>query len=273
MSAEKRIIDLYIHPDNGPTLSMKLDMLAVEVEVLHNEMYSNHDQARIEVIKDHIKKRFPHVHPDAREQALRSLIGRLAYVGIYDGIVLRLPGTIDGPPPPKDYTQDFLRMREEVNEMKLQVERVTQERDKAVALRHHLETENQSLRDTHQVQLERIESLSHDLDEAEEGESHAVDEQKRAQQQMDQIEQERASLEAKLEKSKQDQQMTANLQRVVAELRPQLAEARAKEQQFRDALKKCEENNERLHHRINQLGEQATVTATQSDETKDPWLD
>ena len=271
MSIEQRVT-LYIHPDKGPIASMQLDMLDVEISIIHSDVNSNRDDARVHEIIARIRSQFPSVQPEAKLQELRWLISRLAHVSIYDGIVLRLPGAIDGPPPPKSYTiEDVQRLSQDASKLTMQLEGVKQQHDKVQALVASLQSENSQLRSAHQVQQEQIIQLRGDLQDAEVRAHNANMDAKKYREQATRLEQEKAGLQVELDRAKQDRQVPSNLQKEVASLRQQLTDAKMVEQQLRESLKKGEQENKELRQKVRHFVEQ--VAPAKADEAKDPWLD
>src|SRR5437868_14023432 len=108
------VITIYIRPDKGPISEMKLDMLAIDTEAMQSTTNGKNDERRLDKIAEKITEKFPKVEPQRKLNELRLLIARLSHVSLFDGVVLRLPGEIDGSTPPQQQAfpspEDFKRL-------------------------------------------------------------------------------------------------------------------------------------------------------------------
>jgi DNA repair exonuclease SbcCD ATPase subunit len=272
MSDEERKIRLYIHPEHGAISYMPLDMMEVEVAAVQSGANANRDDIRVRIICEFIKQKFPKLYPEAKANELRSLISRFNTITIYDGIVLSLPGTIDGPAPPKNVTaEEFQRMHEQVQTLTQNLATAQFDRDKAVSLVHGLQVENQRFRN---VQLEFQQRANERQAELQAAQKQEYDMRVMAQQyysRTNDLEQEVAALTAELERARIDQQTMMALQEEMARLRQQITEARRVEQQLRGTLSRLEQENEQLRLDIQDFAKRAT--APKNDEARNPWMD
>ncbi len=153
---------------------MTLDMLEVEIAVVSLPASADRDEARVREIANRIKKHFPHVDPDSKLRELKWIIGRLANVTMFDGIVLYLPGSIDGSSPPKNPTAlEFQKLTEELLKLKGQFEDTTQHYQKAQAQLKRLLTENSQLREAQKTQTQDNSRLRTELEESKRSEYNA----------------------------------------------------------------------------------------------------
>jgi hypothetical protein len=272
-------IKLYIHPDNGPITSMDLNMLDVELSIIQPDTNSNRDNARVSAIIALIKQNFPDVQPEACRQQLRLLISRLVHVSIYDGIVLHLPGSIDGPPPPQGYTQaDIDNLEAEITNLtsKLESERQdhTQQLNTAKASIEALRTENDGLRSAGRAWQAEKRNLNGELTKTED-EKYAVEKKLgECDKQKTELDEKIAGMQETIEKERRERPVIVNLQRDITTLRNELKDAKEVEKQLSAAHSKLEQENRELREKLRRCMEDVPSTPpTQSDGAKGPWLD
>jgi chromosome segregation ATPase len=87
------VIALYIHPDTGPVTPMELDLMQVELVALR-AVGGSYDEARAREIARLVRAKFAQVDPESNWRELMAIGSRLSHADIFNGIVLRLPGTI-----------------------------------------------------------------------------------------------------------------------------------------------------------------------------------
>src|SRR5579859_2508961 len=236
-------IKLYIDPDNGPITSMDLNMLNVELSIIQPATNANRDNARVEAVIALIKEKFPNVQPEACRQQLRLLISRLVHVSIYDGIVLHLPGSIDGPPLPQNYTQaDIDKLKNEITNLTTELESArqthTEQSTKAQIESKALRTENDGLRAAGRVWQAEKKSLNGELTKIED-EKYAVEKKlSECHKQKTDLNEQIAGMQETIEKERRERPGIVNLQRDITTLRNELREAKEVEKQLSAAYSK-----------------------------------
>lgn len=273
MASEHISITLYIHAlGGGPISPMILDMLEVEIAVVSLPAAADRDEARVREIANRIKKVFPNVDPTSKLRELKWLIGRLANVTMFDGIVLDMPGTIDGPSTPKNpAVQEFQKLTEETLRLKGQFEDITQQYQKAQAQIKKLLSEKSRLQSAQQTQARDLNQVRTELESIKTKDYHAQVDVKKYQEQASKLEQEKAALQTQLEKAKLEQQAARKAQLEVATLREQMKNAADTEQQLRSRIKKLELELADLKEHIRRLAENAS--SANADQARSPWLD
>lgn len=272
MDSEHIIITLYIRADRGPISPMTLDMLEVEIAVVSLPASADRDEARVREIANRIKKHYPNVEPDRKLQELRWLIGRLKNIAMFDGIVLRLPGSIDGPAQPKNpLVAEFEKLSTESLELKRKFTTIEQERDALQDRKDVLEAECIRLK-VEPTQLKKeVRRLRTELDDVEEKEEIARTDGLRYKEKANKLEQEMAILQTQLDRAKVEQQTLRRAQQEVGTLREQLKNAADTEQQLRTRIKKLELELTEMKDRIRRLAENASPA--KADQASNPWLD
>jgi chromosome segregation ATPase len=283
MNVQQETIHLYIHPDSGPIMPVELDMLAIELALIQSEATSNRDNARVEAIIDLIKEHFPNVQPEANRQQIRLLLNRLIHIAVYDGVVLRLPGTIDGPPPQSQGydVADVQELQEEVATLSNQLRSELQSyRDQHTKNRVEIDTlrkENEALRQVSQQWQDEKKRQSQELKSAEDQTYKAEMEAKKYRSRVVRLEDELADLQEELDKERRTRVAVTNLQREVAALRNQVSDANDNEKRIREAQKKLEEENKQLRERIRRFIEEDMArpnpATSNNDPQKSPYLD
>jgi predicted nuclease with TOPRIM domain len=272
MSSELAAITLYIHPGQGPISAMPFNMLEIEIAVVGLPATADRDAARVREIANRIKKHFPHVEPDTKLQDLRWLVGRLSNIAMFDGIVLKMPGMIEGPSPPKNPTAiEFQKLAEETLNIKAELERKRQLWHEAQAKVKNLTDENARLLGLDEPKTKENASLRSRQAELESNEYKAKEEVIRYRERMSQLEQEKVALQVQLDKAKQERQTLRTAQQEVATLREQLKSAKDTEQQLRTRVKKLESDLTDLRDRLRRLSE--NPSPGKPDDAGGPWLD
>lgn len=278
MTQQSTSINLYIHPDNGPVVMLELDMLDIELSIIHTDVNSNRDNARVDRIIEYIRSQYPQVRPEANRDQLRVFISRLATLSIYDGIVLRLPGTIQGNAPTSTgYTaEDINQLTNEITRLRGKLQEAELKRDENAVLAEALRRQHDGIRKAHEDSLKQMNKVREELKEAEEEESKAFKEVKQLHMRVNLLEQEKAELTTELEKEKRERAaMAASLQEL-ARLRQQASDAKDTERSLRDTLKKKEQAVESLQQEVRELSVElgkAKVSSGKPDQVKGPYLD
>lgn len=267
------VVTLYIHPDKGPVRDMQLDMLSIETRVIGLDANSDRDDARVREIAAQIKKNFPHVDPYRNIGMLNQFITRFGHVALFNGVVLRLPGTIDGDgfvPVLNPTAAEFQRLTEEMNQLKDQLEDLKKKYYVDVGDFRSAVAENEGLRKAQTELQKKLNELRSQIDKAE---HQAYDAEQAAQKYKDRsgiLEKEVAELRVKEEKARRDLQSLMNIQQEVAVLRQNLNEEQKAEQQLRQSLEKREKEISELRKKLRILGEAKDHV---QDQAADPWLE
>jgi ribosomal protein S28E/S33 len=101
MNGSPYLIQIYIHPDKGPITPVILNILEIENKVIHLPINVNRDEARVQEIIMAITKVLPNVDPWSKTRELSQLVRSVSQIStfeqllMYQGIVIRLPGTIE----------------------------------------------------------------------------------------------------------------------------------------------------------------------------------
>lgn len=159
---------LYIHPeDGGPIMWMELDLLSVETAVMGLDANSNRDDARVRELARRIKAAFPGIDPFGHINELALFMSRLKHVALFSGVVLRLPGTISGPPQPVNPTpEEFARMASESLTLKSNLDKIQQEYDQLKTEAPILREDSQRWIDANKKQQVMLRDLRQERDEA-----------------------------------------------------------------------------------------------------------
>lgn len=166
MNVTRRVIALYIHPDSGPVTPMELDLMQVEMVALR-AVGGAYDEARAREIARLVRAKFAQVDPESNWRELMAIGSRLSHADIFNGIVLRLPGTIaDGSKQEPDeetkkklerLTRQFQQISESYQKerqgLREKVSRLESEQRRLQTLSQHANTDLQTLRT--QLQQER----------------------------------------------------------------------------------------------------------------------
>jgi uncharacterized phage infection (PIP) family protein YhgE len=285
MDVMQSVITLFIEPDDGPIRPVKIDMLEIETDVVRMPLSLNRDQERIKVIAAKIKAAFPKVQPEARMQDLRSLITRLGHAAIYDGVVLHLPGSIDGPSTPKNPGQEvFDQLSAEGLQLKTDLQKLVNKFKELQNDNNELKAENTRLANSEKNARDALQPVKEALKSKENDEYKARVEVAQIKKDLADMQQQYAALQVQLEKAKLDLQTAARDQQEVAQLRQIVAGFRTKEQNLNDGIarrdrdiKKLEQDLEDLRRGVKQLMDQGQGQAARprvkDEPRKDPYLD
>lgn len=258
-------------------MPMELDMLEIEMSVVRLPFNADRDEARVQEILSRIKRKFPTVEPQSKLQQVRYLIGRLNHISIFNGVVLRVPGTIEGDAPaqpPAPELDEFRRLAQEAVQLKQQLTETKHNYDIAAAIAHRLQEENkQQYMQRNSLQEEKEEVLEN-LQETEARLMGLQDQMradgKKCREKTKELEQAKAQLQTELELLKSTQPTIVAQQQELAGLRQRLASAEKAEQQLRETIEKREQEIRELRERIKQLTQS---TRNRQDTVREPWLD
>lgn len=278
MTQQSTSINLYIHPDTGPIVMLELDMLDIELSIIHTDVNANRDNARVDRIIEYIRSQYPQVRPEANRDQLRVFISRLATLSIYDGIVLRLPGIIQGNAPTATaYTaEDINQLTNEITRLRGELQQAEQKRDQNGVLAEALRRQHDSIKKAHEDSLKQMNKVKEELKEAEEEETKALKEVKQLSMRVNLLAQEKAELTTDLEKEKRERAAIAASLQDLARLRQQLSDSKDIERILRDTIKKKEQEVDNLKQEVRELSVElgkAKVSPGKPDQVKGPYLD
>ena len=283
MDVMQSVITLFIEPDDGPIRPVKIDMLEIETDVVRMPLSMNRDQERIKVIAAKIKAAYPNVQPEARMQDLRLLITRLGQAAIFDGIVLHLPGSIDGPSTPKNPGQAVLdQLSTEGLQLKTDLQKLVNKFKELQNDHNALKAENARLVSSEKSARDVLQPLKDALKSKENDEYKARAEVAQIKKDLADIQQQYAALQVQLDKAKLDLQTAGRDQQEVAQLRQIVSGFRVKEQNLNDGIakrdreiRKLEQDLEDLRRGVKQLMDQGQPARprVKDEPRKDPYLD
>ena len=267
------VVTVYIHPDHGPITPMQLDMLSVETMVMGLDANSNRDEARIRETAARIKAAFPDVDPYRNLGMLTQLIKRLGHVGLFNGVVLRLPGAIPGPSQPVNPTiEEFAKLRDELANLKTRLVELDQI-NKDLQKSPDLEVENERLQKREQELLLKVKELRQDLVHAEHLKDISVAEAKRATDRESSLEQEIINLRHKEDEARREHQMFSKLQAEVAALRMDSEELEKDNEQLLVELKQCKQERKLLQEQQQRRQPEQPHDPLKPDQGKNDWID
>jgi phage shock protein A len=272
MTTSQYSIILYVHPDEGPITPVEINLMQVEEAALNYP--GDRDEIRFQEVVKCIKAQCPDVVPERHRQGIASILGRLRNVSQFNGIVLRLPGTIEDKPAAPSPTGDKLeRLANEVVSLKAQFER---ERENYEASLRPLRQQIKELHSTnHQMHVQR-DGLELELREAKDEMQRAQAQLNRIQGQLNraQVEVERlsfenADLQTRLEQAERAGEIISQVAPAQAELsslRQGLASAKQAEQQLRQALEQRESEIAKLREQIRRLSNDTPISVLDQHE-------
>ena len=238
-SSSQFMVTLYIHPDSGPVTPMQLDMLSIETTILGLDAHSNRDDARIRQIAAKIKATFPDVDPYRNLGMLSQFVSRMSHVALFSGVVLRLPGTIQGAslptsPDAADYAQkiqETITLRAALDDCEQRFETVDQ-------LLPALKKQNEQLQRRNKQLDTTLNDIRVRVDSAENHMQDALAETQRQRDKSDKLEQENAALHVREEELQRECKSLLKFKNEVADLRQELIEERKAHEQFKETLEK-----------------------------------
>jgi hypothetical protein len=285
MDVIQSVITIFIEPDDGPIRPVKIDMLEIETDVVRMPLSLNRDTERIKSIAAKIKAAYPKVQPEARMQDLRFLISRLGQAAIFDGVVLHLPGSIDGPSTPKNPGQDvFDKLSAEGLQLKADLQKLVNKFKELQNENNDLKAENTRLAASEQSARDSLQPVKDALEKKRNDEHKAQVEAAQSKKDLAAMQQQYAALEVQLEKARLDLQTAARDQQEVAQLRQIVANSKAREQKLNEGIekrdreiRKLEQDLEELRRSVKQLVDQAQGQPprprVRDEARKDPYLD
>lgn len=287
MNVLQSVITLFIEPDDGPTMPVKLDMLEIETDVVNMPISLDRNVERVNAIVARIKAAFPKVQPEIRKQDLRSLITRLTDIINFDGVVLHLPGIIDGPLPlSKNPGQEqFEKLSAEGLKMKAELQVLTNKFKDQQNENTNLKTSNVQLESNEKAALDKLQPLQKSLKERGDEVFKAQVEIQKYKTQLESVQKQLAGLKVQYEKAMLDLQTAMRDQQELVRLRQVVATFRKTEQDLNDAIKKRDQDIARfqldvaeLQRVVQRLQNQAVAPRPQGrdeprDLKKNPYLD
>lgn len=274
----QRIMVLYIHPDTGPVMPMELDLMAVEVVALKVPGADRRDDARIREIARKIKEKFPKVDPESNWHEVASLIGRLSHAQSFNGVVLRLPGTIDiapptssaSPAPVKELTAQLEQFTKEIKQLRRELQKERQEHNATKARLYTAEGENKRLKGF-QDQFDKLNREVADarfqVQQLQDKVGRARTIIQKARDDADAAQQETASVKLELEQARQEvstfQAALGQIQEELSLLRQRANHADKAEQQFRETLERRDQEIANLQARLRYLTEDEDTSSSE----------
>ena len=254
MSTRQRTIALYIHPDTGPITPMLLDLMAVEMVAL-SVPSTHHDDARAREIARLITKSFPKVDPHSAWRQVTSISGRLSSADIFNGIVLRLPGTIEGPAVTASTStlDELKKLTHEVEQLKDTRKREQQEHNELKAQAYSLHNENKRLKMLYEKSNNEGSDLRLRAQQIQDEAKRAQILVDRANRRADKAEQELATQQATLEMAHKELQKRSEAEYFA--LRQKVKNADKAEEQLRATIVELEQKLSVSRERIRLLTE------------------
>jgi hypothetical protein len=275
MDTTRRVIALYIHPDIGPVMPMEIDLMEVEIAALKVPGSVQRDNARINEIARRIKARFSGIDTSRGIQEIAALIGKLGHYTYFNGVVLRLPGTIEMPstnakpvptPDLKEIKEQVARFTQEIAQLKKVVQQERQEHLATKGSLYAVEGENKRLKSQHDKSSTELADAHLHVQRLQERLEHARDIVNTARSMTDATEQEAASVKTELEQAKltitelkaalvQIQQESSGIAQELSQLRQQTLHAQKAEEQLRITLEDREREISELRVKLRRMAE------------------
>jgi hypothetical protein len=282
LSTQSYTITLYIDPvQGGPVTPLEIDLMEIENEVLDPSVPStNRDQLRVSKIAERIKDRFKDVDPYAKLHELTFLIGRLGHIAIFNGIALRLPGTIEAdssgshPDPKPDPTvtvEDYDRLSAEVKKLGNELADCAHNLQKAELELKKEQSINDPLVQERKKAVEEAIVLRTSLSNFKMDNDLLKTEVERYKTKVQLLERDKADLSARLEQVLQERQRLQQSLQDLATLRRDMASKNSTEKQLRMALEQREKDLKACREQMRTIANQASKNTFAQDE--DPWLD
>lgn len=251
VSPQQYAMTLYIAPDNGPVSPMKLDMLSVETAVMGLDASSDRDEARVRLIAERIKAAFPEVDPYGNLHMIAQFISRLSHIARFSGVVLRLPGTINGPAQPVNpAAEEFARLADEYRKLKEERDDLrTAHDDLKVQVGSQIPFLEQELKKwigASKKQEEKIQQFRHEKEEAQQKLLEIDTEYEAYKARLLALEKENTTLRSQEEQHRHASQKLPKLQGDIAALRLANANQEAENRQLNETLEKYKQEVVRL---------------------------
>lgn len=262
------IVTLYIQPDKGPISPIEIDLLSIETTIMGLDAGSNRDESRIRQIAAKIKTQFPDVDPYRDLSVFSHFVRRLSHVALFSGVVVRLPGTIQGQSQPPNPTADQIqRLADEAIEMRKKLGVLEMRNKELEVFVPTLKTENEEWRGKEDSYQRKIDSLHARVRDAELNMSRAQADAQRQHARVIALEQENAALLLQEEQSQRERQAALRQQNEIASLREINMNLRAQAEQLQISLEQRDQELKTLRARLRRLAVEGP------DQAKPEWLD
>ncbi|HVU66099.1 MAG TPA: hypothetical protein VHD63_03180 [Ktedonobacteraceae bacterium] len=267
MHIPRRLLNIYIHPDNGPISPMMLDIDKVDIALSKVTEATTSDTVAVDAIAWQIRGQFKKIVPDdARgRRQLTLIMSRWLYVQNFHGIVLRLSGSIEE----EDTRSGSLS---ELNEITEKLEKVRQtylkERQNREALQLRLtglEAENKRLKILQQRVTIELSDERKQLAEVQEETRRERQGARLARAEADQTRRELGKQQLLLEQLQIELQARTQDMQELAELRQKEHHLSATEQYLRQTLSQREQEIAILQAQLKALTEEAFIGENAAD--------
>lgn len=275
MDTTRRVIALYIHPDSGPVMPMEIDLMEVEIAALKVPGSVQRDNARVNEIARRIKAQFPGIDTSRATQEIAALIGKLGHYAYFNGVVLRLPGSIDLPstaakpavtPDLKEIKEQVSRFTQEIAQLKKAVQIERQEHLATKGSLYTVEGENKRLKAQSEKSSTELADARLHIQRLQERFERARDIVNTARTATDTAEQEAASVKTELEQAQstitelkaaivQMQQESSGTMRELSSLRQQALHDQKAEEQLRATLEDYKSEISSLRDKLRRMVE------------------
>jgi peptidoglycan hydrolase CwlO-like protein len=277
-------VKIYIEPDDGPIKPLKLNMLEMEEGVIDLGSSSNRDQVRMQRTIERIKDAFPGIDPYGNLDMIRHFVRRFNHVALFNGVVLRLPGTIQAdsknialdPDSIKNLEKEYQTLKSESEALKGNVQYLEKKYQEEAKKNPELEKQVKQYVIKFEELERRIKHLQEECDTAREEKDKAVDDAQRVRARESTLEQENASLMLKEEQARRDLRAYNVMQNELADLRVENDNLRKENVELHTTLDKCEQENIKLREQQRRKAEPKLPpdpVNPDPDQAKKTWID
>ncbi len=258
MNVSKRIIRVYIHPDEGPVTPMELDITNVQLEMDKVTQDRSSDEVAVREIARQISKKFSGIQPESDKRQLVLLMRRWSSIEAFNGVVLRLGGTIENKTPDVLTANRLRAMPQEISQLANALESERRKTESLQVRVQQLEAENRRSRSLYDranneaINLRLLVQQAQDAVKQEQRATAQVREdaiQAIEQASRNQVLLDRANLELQARPTK------AQHEKELADLRRKEREARGSDQQLRDTIASLQQENAVLQDSIRKITE------------------
>ncbi len=205
---QQRKITIYIHPEQGPVMSMVLDLMDVELAALKQPGAVPRDEARVKEIARRIKAEFKDVRPEESRNELAPLVRQFGDYQTLNRLVLCLPGVIqnstdkDGRPA-EDVKKQLDQFNKQIEQLTRRLRQEQDEHERTKVQLATLKNNYQNLRSLY----DRINTQLADAQLREQQARHEVDRLRReadkAENEFNAAQEENGSIQTELERVRQ----------------------------------------------------------------------
>jgi hypothetical protein len=256
MNVTRRVIALYIHPDKGPVTPMELDLMQVEMVALRS-VGGSYDEARAREIARLVRATFAQVDPESNWRELMAIGSRLSHADIFNGIVLRLPGTItDGSrqEPDEETTKKLERLMRQFQQVSESYQKERQQLREKVS---RLESEQRRLKALSQNASADLLTLRAQLQQERDAHARTQLAGRQAREEADRLARESAALQTRAELEREAQ---ATLLARVKRDQEELTKLRLQQRTQGEQVRNMEQERAALQRRLAELEQQLFST-------------